>query len=425
MNSANRAKYTYLSFLSFISFLSFFLLISFLAAAPLSAQQSSSESEGSSTEQSEGEQSNLLRAYQRNFARGNLSTKIQILQDAGETDAEDMGKLYVQAVDFFLDNLESLSDDATAQELAKLGAQLIGQTQYREGISRLWMLFERTESIEIRVAVINAFGRLLNPEDKVLEEIETWLRIQNGKFREGREVNKQLIGEAITTLGSIGSSSSFEPIFTASVLGYSQQITERAESALDSLGGNLSELVIEVLRSGYPNEKLSALEWAMEKEEFGTEQKGRIATVALEEGLERFSSAEDSQKLRELRLSAARHLTELEWSEASSLAIKHFNQTVTEVDTGTTSPSVLLEAIALLGSIGTHEAAVRLSLYLEVLNSYVENGRRVNEQVVLAVIRNLGRLGDNVAFDHLLLVRYLDYSRRVKEAAREVLRELR
>ncbi len=373
----------------------------------------------------EGQDNPLIRAYQRNFARGNLSTKIQILQDAGETGESEMGKLYVQAVDFYLDNIGSLKEDATAQELAKLGAQLVGSSGYREGIGVLWKLFELSESIGIRVTVMNAFGNLLNEEDAVLSQIESWLRMQNGSFREGREVDLQVLGEAITTLGKVGSPSSFKPLFTASTIGYSQQITERSREALSSLEGELAELVIEVVEDGYPGEKIDALEWAMGKEDFSREEKGRIATVALDKGLERLSREEETQKLRELRLRAARYLTELEWSEASPLAIKHFNQTVTEVDTGTTSPSNLLEAIALLGAMGTHEAAVRLSLYLEVVNSYVENGRRVNEQVVLAVINNLGLLGDNVAFDHLLLVRYLDYPRRIKEAARQVLRELR
>jgi ectoine hydroxylase-related dioxygenase (phytanoyl-CoA dioxygenase family) len=75
--------------------------------------------------------------------------------------------------------------------------------------------------------------------------------------------------------------------------------------------------------------------------------------------------------------------------------------------------------------MGTHEAAKRLALYLEVLNSYVENGRTINERVALEVIRNLGKIGDRVAFDHVLYTRYLDYSRSVKQAAQEVLQDLR
>ncbi|MFO7848605.1 MAG: hypothetical protein R6V67_01485 [Spirochaetia bacterium] len=373
----------------------------------------------------EEDKTSLLQAYQRNFVRVNLSTKIQILQDAGDNYGEEMGELYMQAVDFYLDNIGKLQDDATADELAKIAAQLIGENRYREGISRLWDLFENTESTGIRVTVMHAFGNLLEPGDEVQKEIESWLERQNDNFKDGKSVNKQVVGEAVATLGEIGSPSSFTSLFTASMLGYSRRITENSLSALDSLEGDISVLVIDIIEKGSPDKKLKALEWAVEREDLSREQRGGIATAAVEVGFERLSSQEETRKLRELRYKAAGQLADLEWSDASTLAVKHFNQTVSEVDTGTVDHQKLLEAIDLLGSMGTHEAAVRLSLYLEVVNSYVENGREANEQVVLEVIRNLGKLGDDVAFDHLLLVRYLDYPREIKEAAREVLRDLR
>ena len=141
----------------------FFLIL--CAAGAVFAQQDDGQNE------TNGE-NGLLLAYQRNFARGNLSTKIQILQDAGETGDGEMGELYLQALDFFLDNTETLGEDATALELAKLATQLIGQSGYREGITRLWVLFERSENTEVRVTVMHALGSLLRPEDEVLAEVE-------------------------------------------------------------------------------------------------------------------------------------------------------------------------------------------------------------------------------------------------------------
>jgi hypothetical protein len=180
-----------------------------------------------------------------------------------------------------------------------------------------------------------------------------------------------------------------------------------------------------VLRQGFAGEKLSALEWAMERDYFTKEQKGRIAHTALQAGLASSSNATEDRQLRELRFAAARRLTELAWSEATPAVIEHFNRTVMEVERGVADETRLREAISCLGSMGTHEAAKRLALYLEVLNSYVENGRGINERVALAVIRNLGKIGDRIAFDHVLYTRYLDYPRSVKETAREVLQDLK
>jgi N-acyl-D-aspartate/D-glutamate deacylase len=184
-------------------------------------------------------------------------------------------------------------------------------------------------------------------------------------------------------------------------------------------------MVLQVIEDGFPQEKLPALNWAMEQETLSNEEKSVIAQKALSEGLTQLSDQEKQKQLRELRYEAARRLTELGRSEASSLVIEHFDRTNVEVDRDIASKSNLLEAIACVGAMGTREAAVRLSLYLEVLNTYKENGQKVDEQVALAVIKNLGILGDEVAFDHLLYTMYLDYPRSVKQAAREVLSEFK
>jgi hypothetical protein len=43
----------------------------------------------------------------------------------------------------------------------------------------------------------------------------------------------------------------------------------------------------------------------------------------------------------------------------------------------------------------------------------------------LAVVGNLGILGDKTAFDHLLYIGYLQYPESVKRAARDALQKLR
>ena len=60
-----------------------------------------------------------------------------------------------------------------------------------------------------------------------------------------------------------------------------------------------------------------------------------------------------------------------------------------------------------------------------MLNSFTENGQIVDEQIILSVIRNLGELGDNTAFDYLLYTGYLNYSGTVQRAAREALKNLK
>ncbi len=394
------------------------LIIMLISIIEVSAQQTESEGQGEPDNK-------MLFAYQRNFARGSLSTKVQVLQDAASRETSGMGKLYLQAVQFYLDNYSTLREDPTAIELVKLASRLVGEAQYTPATSALWGLFKQSEDIGIQVAAIQSIGRLIEPGDQLLYSLIEYLKVQNDKFRQGADVQLQVIAETITALSRIGSTDAFPELFAAAHIGYPQQIEEKAVEALGALEGDTSSMVMQVLEDGFPQEKLPALQWAMRQDDLSAEEKGKIAEKALSEGLKRISNQEQQNKLRQLRYEAIRHLAELKWSEATPLVIEHFDRTNVEVDRGITSQSTLLEAIACLGSMGTHEAAVRLSLYLEVLNTYKENGQRVDEQVALAVINNLGTLGDEVAFDHLLYTMYLDYPRSVKQAAREVLSEFK
>lgn len=393
-----------------------------LSLINVSAQQAQDQNQA----QTQNEPDNkMLFAYQKNFARGSLATKVQVLQDAASEEGGGMGKLYLQAIRFYLDNFSTLRDDTTAIELAKYAARLAGEASYTPATEDLWNMFRQSSNVGVKVAAIQSLGRLLNPDEQLVTSVVNYLKTQNNKFRRGEDVENQVIAETITALSRIGSNTAFSELFAAAHLGYPQHIEERALEALENLEGDISRMVLKVIEAGFAQEKLPALNWAMEQDTLSKEDKGEIAQKALSEGLAQVSDQEKQERLRELRFEAARQLTELERSEATSLVIDHFDRTNVEVDRGLTSKSNLLEAIACLGAMGTHEAAVRLSLYLEVLNTYKENGQKVDEQVALAVIKNLGILGDEVAFDHLLYTMYLDYPRSVKQAAREVLSEFK
>jgi hypothetical protein len=59
------------------------------------------------------------------------------------------------------------------------------------------------------------------------------------------------------------------------------------------------------------------------------------------------------------------------------------------------------------------------------MNSYMENGQETDLQISLAVISNIGIIGDSIAFDDLLYSGYLEYPVTVKRAAREALNNLK
>lgn len=371
------------------------------------------------------EESAMLNAFQRNFARGSLSTKIRVLQDASQYDGQEMGPLYLQAVEFVYDNFQSFQNDPVAQELSLLAIRMIGSAQYTKASGNLWKLFELDKTTVVRMEIANSLGIVASDNKGVIQSMNRWLSSQNSVFRSGSGVDLQVVREVVIALGKLGDESSFPIILSAAVNGYSSEITRKSYEALTMVKGDYSLLITEVIRKGTVAEKLAALRLMYSSDSLPAEAKGEISVITLETALSLSSSDLGERDLiRQLRYESIRAISALKWSKATALVIQHFNRTIEEWDRGIGGKSFLLEAISCLGSMGTHEAAVRLTMYLELINSYVDNGQAYDEQVVLTVIKNLELLGDKVAFDYLLYTGYLNYSERVKQAAREALQNL-
>ena len=368
----------------------------------------------------------LVDSFIRNFARASLQTKIQIIQDAGESDLEGMGLLYEKALDFVLANSHLLMTDPLTQQLAVLATKYIGDIGYGEAKYRLWELFETDRETTIRVEIMITLGEIAKGDAEIVERMNTWLDSANNRLQSGTAVDKQVVAACVISLGKLADQSSFPVLFTARIIGYSDAITASAEESLYQTEGDLKELFTQVIRKNPIPEKLVALGMALESLELTDEEKGEIAEVALDVGIQ--TTTPDFDKagmLRELRHQAVLALTQRMWSKATQLVIKDFNITVLEYDRGVISKSYFISSIDALGAMKTHEAAERLNLYLGLLNSYVEGGQKVDEQIALAVVNNLGQLGDQIASDYLLFVGYIGYSDAVKKAAREAFKNLK
>lgn len=367
-----------------------------------------------------------LDSFLRNFARANLDTKIKVLEDAEQLNLEGLGPLYHKAVQFVIGNQILLQTDPAAHRLALLATRLIGESGYAEAKYDIWDLFEIDKDTTVRVQVLNTLGKIAQGDDELIWKLNNFLLGQNTQFLTGGRPDTQVVAAVISALGELGDESSFPVIFTAMSLSYSDAITSIARQALYKIEGELKDHLINVIVKNTIDEKLGALRMALAEDKLTENDKGDIAEKAMEVGLNTTSpDATEKAQLRELRYIAARALTARNWSKATDLAIRHFDVTVMEYDRGIARKTDFLEAIACLGAMTTHEAAIRLNLYLDLLNTYKEQDRSVDNQIVLAVINNLGKLGDKVAMDNLLFVGYLNYSQTVQNAAREAINNLK
>ncbi len=369
----------------------------------------------------------LLNTFRRNFERAEqLDVKLKVLNDSTKAGSFGMGPLYLDAVEYVVDHSDSLLTDTMIKQIALLAVEQIQYVGYTKANTALWQLFKVVEETNLRVAIMSTLGVVGQGDETVVRSIVEWLSSENSLFLASQRRDLQVIKQTVSTLGELKSSRAFAVLFTVKELQYSDAISKLAEKALMSLEGDLKENLVKIIHEGSLSEKLSALKMAMATDSLQGPQRAEIAEIGLEIGMYTTTSDQGEQRIaREIRRVALKVLSDANWSKASSLAIEHFGMTLVEFDRGFVTKAYLLEAIYALGKMGTHEAAERLTLYLELLNSYTEHGRAYDEQIVLAVLENLRILGDKVAFANLSYTQYLNYSDKVKKAAQNAIDELK
>ncbi len=368
----------------------------------------------------------LIDTYKRNFVRSSLGTKLELLQDAAAYEGVDMGPLYDTALQFILGNASLLTTDSLLRDMSILSVNMIRKYKYAPAAENLWNLFEVYKENLVRVPVLQTLAEVAVGNKTILTELNSFLDVQISLFKAGTRIDQSVLDASIYALGRLGDASSFPYLFAAYTASVSKTVTDRAGVAMSTLKGDYASLLADVIKSHPPAEKLAALEAGLRGEALVAEKRAALAEVALAVGVPYMSaSPADQAFIIALRASAARELTTREWQKASPLAVKHFYDFQLQFNRGQVSKSNFLEAIALLGAMGTNEAAQALALYLQIINTETEQGKSFDEQISLAVVNNLGRLGDKAAFDYLLYMGYLQYPDSVKKAARDALQKLR
>ena len=368
----------------------------------------------------------LIETFQRNFVRSSLGTKLELLREASAYEGVDMGPLYDTAAKFVLGNAVLLEADLVMRDIAIVSAEMIRKYRYTPAAETLWELFQIFRENTVRVPILLALGETAQDNPRLIERLNAYLGAQTTLFRSGTQPDYPTLEACIGALGRLGDGSSFPVLFSAYVAGYRADIAKSASNALAGLKGDYHGYLIQVVERNNALEKKAALDAGLSNPLFTGDQRAALAETALAVGVV-YSSANsvESEAVREMRYRAVRELTERKWQKASPAVIRHFYDILSLYNRNQAPKSALLEAIACLGAMGTPEAAQTLSLYLQLVNTETEQGKTFDEQIVMGVIRNLGILGDKVAFDYLLYIGYLKYPDSVKKAAKDALQNLK
>ena len=298
--------------------------------------------------------------------------------------------------------------------------------QYAPAAENLWSLFRVFKDNLVRIPVLQTLGDLGKGNSSIIRELNSFLDTQLSLHKSGSQIDTTVVDATISALGRLGDSSSFSVLFAAYTANLSRTITDRSSVAMASLQGDYASLLAEVIRRNTPLEKAAALDAGLRGDALSPEKRAELAEVALIVGVPFMSPVPgDQASVMAMRAQAAKELTVRKWQKASPIAVRHFFDFLLQYNRGQVSKSNLLEAIALLGAMGSTEAAQALAQYLQIINSETEQGKNFDEQITLAVVGNLGILGDKTAFDHLLYIGYLQYPESVKRASRDALQKLR
>ena len=369
----------------------------------------------------------LIETYTRNFQQASdAGTRLAAVRDAVSLRVRGLGAFYDVVVRYAVQEVGQLATDSRLQEMALLAIAAIGEESYQPALASVWDLCRKAPVAEIRIAALTTLARIGQHDSRTANEVAALLDAQNRLFAAGRMPESQLVYTLVRTLGEIGDPVGLRALFTTRSLPYPASVTEAANRALLSIGGDLQGALVRVIESGSPPEKEAALALGLQSASLDAGARAAVAAAALKAGLALITQdAGDQQTARGMRSSAVRALAAARWPQAIDLGLEHFGRAIGEFSRGVVDNSYLIEAIHALGASGRREAAERLTLYLELINSYAERRQPYDEQVLVALVDTLGRMGDPIAFANLSYAKYMPYSTTVQSAVKQAIASLK
>jgi hypothetical protein len=368
----------------------------------------------------------ILVSYQRHFIRANLGEKANVLSDAKTDDraGDFIGPLYEFALRFVLDNASLFRDDGDMSNLVQLSLSGIREQGYAPAAETLWRAFRVFPDNGTKIDVLDTLAAV---DQGLAERLNRLLEEQNGFFRSALAPNYPVLRALVSLLGNAGNESSYAALFEALLLPYNDDFLLNIENAIASLGaarGDLGTFLVKTVLSGSLPEKEAAFRFGL-RQNISAEEKAALAEAVLETVS---NAAEYSgERGRELRFLAARIIRELKWTHALPLAVRYFylaERAYQSDRSGSGNKAELLEAIRCLAAMESMDAAVVLSLNLNLANSRMEFSGEYDADITVALIQALGGLQYKASYDSLNYVDFLSYPEDIKNSAREALKRL-
>jgi len=302
------------------------------------------------------------------------------------------------------------------------GDPLSEQNNIAEELNNLWRRFLLSSNTETMVEILTNLGANGRGNRQIIDNLNNHLMGINLLFRSGADVNYTVVSACISAIMELGDSSSYPALFSVLYAGYPEVIASEAHGALEVIPGNLHQFLLNVIENNPSDEKFAAFRVGVDSIRLNISERGQLAERALEQAL---ANTEENFDLSAMRYAAIRTLTQLRWTRANALAIRHYYRVQSDYIQGNISKERFIEAITCLGAVGNSDAALVLGLQLGLINARTERTGSFDPEITMALVQALGSIGFSAAFDHLLSVSNLSYPEDIQLAAREAVDRLK
>lgn len=364
---------------------------------------------------------------QRNFVKGNIIDKTEAVKAASEVEIVDLAKA---AIEFSLNYKEILGDDSDLSALAISGITAM-PVEYIENSNmteknliseKLIGLYSVFEDENVKIAVLNKISSFKF-------SVENFIPLLND-FVKNSSVNEEnlvLLKSVVNTLGSIGNNQSFIIMLGALSEKKWEPLFENLEKSLCMLAEPLEKEILDILRRGNVKDCRRLFDLIVKKSENSQIFKAEIAENVLLRTIYIYENSNSTgEDLISLQLESFDFLKKLKWTRASNTIVSYLKTARSEYDQKLLEEDKFCEIITGVSDVAPIGAIQPLATYLIFLNSKMEEkSSDVSENLVLAIIKSLGAIGDKNAFDALLGVTYFEYSDSVIAAARDALAKLK
>lgn len=362
------------------------------------------------------------------FIKGNIGDKTAAVRESSGKEAAELADA---AMDFAIANKAVLGDDRDLDGLAVAAVLAFPSDSiaaYDEGtknalVVKFTQLFTLFPGDTVRIAVLNKVAML--HETLSAGSFASMLNdfLQN---TDGSTPDNGVVKTVISTLGTIGGSESFSVIYTCMSQKKWPQYQNDMNNALALLADKSLPQIIGIIQDGDIKTIRSLFDLLMQNKQTSASFKAEIAENVLTETIYIADNASSVTKdTVSLQLNAMRMISQLKWTRSAAVIISFFDLAKREYAAGVMTDAEFAEVVNGTANVAPMDGSPLLTAYLTELNKQAENGTKVSDTVVLAVVNALGAIGDKTSFDSLLYVTYVNYPENVIAAARDALARLK